>query len=118
MVTADLFAAFCSGATCRGSLWVPELSSVVSLVSSRIFHPRDGNPFVLAWFGVVTMIWILGFWWLFARSGAEFLIEHPGLLRGLPRSATAIRIYYCLCIVGGVCGLVFLFVADILRFPE
>jgi hypothetical protein len=82
------------------------------------FHPRDGHPFVLAWFGVVITIWILGFWWLFARGGAEFLVEHPGLLRGPPCSPTAIRIYYCLCIIGGICGVVFLFVADIPHFPE
>src|SRR5688572_11682314 len=31
------------------------------------FRPRDGNPFVMAWFAVVIALWLLGFYWLFAR---------------------------------------------------
>lgn len=77
------------------------------------FRPRDGNPFVLAWFGVVIALWILGFWWLFPRRGAEFLVEHPGLLRGLPRSPNLIRLFYCLSILGGILGLIFMWFSDI-----
>jgi hypothetical protein len=119
---ADGYSRFSRGVLLWGNLpWLVmgagiELGGLPGIFS--YFHPRDGNPFVLAWFGVVIAIWILGFWWLFARGGAEFLVEHPGLFHGLPRSATAIRIYYCLCVAGGISGLVFMFVADIPRFPQ
>ena len=67
--------------------------------------------------GVVIGLWAFGFWWLFAHGGADFLVEHRGLLHELPRSATAIQIYYCLCVAGGICGLLFIFLANIPRFP-
>lgn len=81
-------------------------------------RPRDGNPFVLAWFGVVVALWLLGFYWLFARRGAEFLSEHPGLLRGNPKSPAMIRFFYCLMVAGGVVGLCFMFFADIPQFTK
>jgi hypothetical protein len=52
-----------------------ELGGLPSIFS--YFRPRDGNPFVLAFFIVVFAVWILGFWWLFFARGAEFLVEHP-----------------------------------------
>ncbi len=58
-----------------------ELGGLSSIFS--FFRPRDGNPFVLAFFLVVIELWILGFWWLFFARGAEFLVEHPGVFRGL-----------------------------------
>jgi len=88
-----------------------ELGGVPRL--SSYFRPRDGNPFVLAWFGVVIALWVFGFHWLFARRGAEFLVEHPGLLRGAPESPSMIRIFYCLMVAGGVVGVCFLFFTDI-----
>ena len=82
------------------------------------FRPGDGNPFVLAWFGVVVALWLLGFYWLFARRGAEFLVEHPGLLRRTPKSPTLIRFYYCLMVCGGVAGVCFMFLTDIPEFAK
>jgi hypothetical protein len=82
------------------------------------FRPRDGNPFVLAWFGVVIGLWILGFHWLFARRGAELLVEHPGLLSGDPKSPAMIRVLYCLMVAGGILGLLVMFIADIPEFTK
>ncbi len=59
------------------------------------------------------MLWILGFYWLFARRGAEFLIDHPGLLRPEPKKPAMIRVIYCLMVTGGIIALVFLFTMDI-----
>lgn len=44
------------------------------------FRPRDGNPYVLAWFGSVFFLWVLGTFWLFLKSGAEMLAGHPGAI--------------------------------------
>lgn len=88
-----------------------ELGGLPSVFS--YFRPRDGNPFVLAWVGVVVALWMLGFWWLFRRGGAGFLVEHPGLFRGSPRNPNIIRFCYCLSILGGVLGLLFMWFSDI-----
>lgn len=82
------------------------------------FRPRDGNPYVLAWFATVFVIWILGFRWLFFRGGAQFLVEHPGLLRGDPKSPAMIRAFYCLMVLGGITAVTIIFVADIPQFPK
>lgn len=65
-------------------------------------HFREGNPFVLAWVGLMVLMWLLGFYWLFVAQGAEFLIEHPGLLHGKVASPTMIRVIYCLCVASGI----------------
>ncbi|MEN6319548.1 MAG: hypothetical protein ABFD82_12425 [Syntrophaceae bacterium] len=44
------------------------------------FRPMDGNPYVLAWFGSVFCLWILGTFWLFFRDGAETLVQYPGAI--------------------------------------
>lgn len=88
-----------------------ELGGVPSVFS--FFRPRDGNPFVLAWFGAVVMLWVLGFYWLFARRGAEFLIEHPGLLRGKPKNPALIKACYCIAVVGGIAAVVAIVAIDI-----
>ena len=82
------------------------------------FRPRDGNPFVLAWFSVVVALWLTGFYWIFARRGAEFLIEHPGLLSGDPKSPARIRFFYCLMVAGGIVGLLFMLLSDIPKFTK
>ena len=91
-----------------------ELGGLPSIFS--YFRPRDGNPFVLAFFAVVIAEWILSFWWLFFAHGADFLVDHPGVFPGLPRSPLIIRLYYCLCVSGGIFGFLFLWFSDIPAF--
>jgi hypothetical protein len=44
------------------------------------FRPRDGNPYVLAWFGCV-FLHLVGFtFWLFFKNGAEKLVQYPGAI--------------------------------------
>lgn len=93
-----------------------ELGGLPSIFS--YFRPRDGNPFILAFFGVVIAEWILSFWWLFFARGAEFLVEHPGILRGFPRSPTFIRLYYCLGVAGGIAGVLFMWFSNIPVFTQ
>jgi hypothetical protein len=89
---------------------------VPSLIS--YFHPRDGNPFVIAFFGIVILLWLLGFYWLFVRRGAEFIVEHPGLFQGDPKSPAMIRAIYCLGVTGGVIAvLVICFTDFVPRLP-
>jgi hypothetical protein len=44
-------------------------------------RPKDGNPYVLAWFGSLFLVWALGTSWLFGKGGAEKLATHPGAIQ-------------------------------------
>src|SRR5690349_3559217 len=43
------------------------------------FRPRDGNPYVLAFFCSVFLVWALGTYWLLT-GGAQQIVDHPGLI--------------------------------------
>ena len=81
------------------------------------FRPRDGNPYVLAFFASVIVLWIAGFRWLFFRNGAEELIKHPGLFNWNITSPTFIKLIYTLCVFSGVIALVMMFVIDVPLAP-
>jgi hypothetical protein len=88
-----------------------ETGHVRSILS--YFRPRDGNPFVSAWFSLVFAEWILGFWWVFFRSGAEFLAKHLGFMPYQVKSSIAVKLLYCLMILGGVIGFTLMWTLDI-----
>ena len=84
------------------------------------FRPKDGNPYVLAWFGSVIILWILGTNWLFLKNGAEIIAKHPGALRmysGFKRTEITnpnlIKIFWLLCLAGGIFGLVLMWTMDV-----
>ena len=84
------------------------------------FRPRDGNPYVLAWFGSVFALWILGTFWLFFRGGAEMLAHHPGAVEfnyGLKRkeitNPTRIKVFWLLALAGGIFGVAFMWFMEI-----
>jgi hypothetical protein len=77
------------------------------------FRPKDGNPFVLAWFGSLFLIWILGTWWLFFRGGAEKLVQYPGMLEfryGFKgkniTNPVLIKTFWVLALAGGIVAVV------------
>ncbi len=83
------------------------LSGDVSTVFDY-FRPKEGNIYVLAFFGVLFFEYTLGTLWLFARGGAEVLAKHPGFIqmRGTKTkditNPTQIKIFWLLCLIGGV----------------
>lgn len=78
------------------------------LIVFDYFSPREGNPFVLAWYLSVFVLWILGFRWIMFRGGAEQLVRCPGLLN-LPNRAWFIKLWFNLCLAGGIVGVVMMF---------
>ena len=85
------------------------------------FRPRDSNPYVLAWFGSVFLMWILGTYWLFLRGGAEKLAQHPGMLElryGFKRkditNPALIKTFWVLALAGGIVAFVLMWS---LQFP-
>ena len=84
------------------------------------FRPRDGNPYVLAWFVSIFFLWILGTFWLFFRDGAETLVRHPGALEfryGLKNkditNPVLIKAFWLLALAGGVVGVVLMWSIEI-----
>lgn len=73
------------------------------------FSVRDQNPFVIAWWVCIVLIWILGFYWLFLRHGAEFLVDHRDLWGPwngrIPSSPWRLKLLYVAAVTGGVFGL-------------
>ena len=92
-----------------------EFGGVRSMFS--FFRPRDGNPFVLAWFTLVIAEWILGFWWLFFRRGAEFLVEHPGFIGYEAKSPATLKVFYCLTILGGIFAFTLMWMTNVPEYP-
>jgi len=79
----------------------------------HFFRPRDGNPYVLAFFASVFLIWIMGTYWLLFQGGAKMLVKHPGLLNVDCKSPTMLKIFWFLCLAGGVFAVIMMFTQDI-----
>jgi hypothetical protein len=77
------------------------------------FRPRDGNPFVIAFFVSIFILWILGTYWLIFRGGAKMIATHPGLLNVNIKSPTKIILLWFLCLAGGIAAVIAMFVKDI-----
>jgi hypothetical protein len=78
------------------------------------FNPRNG-PFVIAFYVTVVALWIATFNWMFFHGGAEALVKYPGLLN-LPKrpwAVKAVKVYFLLCLAGGVVGLSVMIIANI-----
>ena len=79
----------------------------------QYLRPQDLDPFVLAFWGSVTLIQILALQWIFFRDGAEMLTQHPGLLDFGESTPSSVKTYCALAIAGGVLALVMLIAMDI-----
>jgi len=77
------------------------------------FRPRDGNPYVLAFFCSVFLLWALGTYWLLYLNGAQKLLDHPGLLNIAIKSARGVLVYWFLSLAGGIVGTVLMFFFDV-----
>jgi hypothetical protein len=82
------------------------------------FRPRDGNPFVLAFFASVILVWVLGTYWLVFRGGAEMLVKHPGLFNVDLKNPKVVKLYWFLCLAGGVAGMILMFSGVIPLAPQ
>jgi hypothetical protein len=79
----------------------------------HFLRPSDGNPFVLAFFVSVFVIWILGSIWLFFRNGAELLVRHPGVLNMDFKDPLMLKLMWCVCLAGGIAGVIMVFTQNI-----
>jgi hypothetical protein len=79
----------------------------------QFLRPRDGNPFVLAFFGSIFFLWIMGTFWLLFRGGAEMLVKHPGVFNVDFKSPLMLKLLWVLCLAGGIMGVIAAFTMDV-----
>jgi hypothetical protein len=79
----------------------------------HFFRPRDGNSFVLAFFGSVFLIWILGTYWILFRGGAQMLVTHKGLFNVDFKTPRAVVLYWFLSLAGGIVAVFMMLSRDI-----
>ncbi len=77
------------------------------------FRPQDGNPYVLVWFASVFLLWVIGTYWLFFKGGAEMLIKHSGAFYVNISSPAVVKLFWLLCLAGGVLGVIMISTQDI-----
>lgn len=87
----------------RGFLFwtnVPWLAMGAGILSGRVgtffdyLQPAAGNPFVLAWWGLMAGLLLLGTAWIFFGGGAETLERHPGMYMVPEWPAAKLRLYW------------------------
>lgn len=87
------------------------------------FKPKSFNPFVLTFHLYIIIIWVLLVRWLYFKKGAEFLIQHPGLIRikgfggAVAPTPTLIKIFFAIALLGGIAGLTMMWLFDLPTFP-
>jgi hypothetical protein len=79
----------------------------------HFFRPRDGNPFVLAFFVCVFLEWILGTYWLLCRGGAQMLVNHPGFFNVDFKTPRMVMLFWFLSLAGGIFAVIMMFSREI-----
>ena len=79
----------------------------------HFFRPRDGNPFVLAFFASVFVEWVLGTYWLTYRGGAQMLVNHPGLFNVDLKTPRMVVFFWFLSLAGGILAVIMMFSREI-----
>jgi hypothetical protein len=82
-------------------------------------RPRDGEPFVLAWWASVLVLYVVSFYWMFIGGGAAKLanfgmIRYYGLGKSTAiRSEKVVKILFLLMLGGGLVGALVMWFGDI-----
>jgi len=87
------------------------------------FQPREMNPIVLVFHFSIVVIWILSIWWIYFQDGANFIETHPGLFKkkgfggNTDLTAKEVKLFFPLALLGGVGGIVAMWVVDFPKLP-
>ncbi|MBN1907548.1 MAG: hypothetical protein JW927_20880 [Deltaproteobacteria bacterium] len=73
------------------------------------FKPQDGNPYIIAFFISIFIVWLLGTYWLFVKNGADLLVSHPGIFRSDFSSSTKVKLFWVLSLIGGIAAVIMIF---------
>jgi hypothetical protein len=76
-------------------------------------RPRDGNPYVLAFYASGVLIGTLASYWLLARGGAEMIARHPGILRVDIENPAWVKLLWCLCLGTATVAMLMMFIINV-----
>jgi hypothetical protein len=97
---------------------IGNLSGLTNSISD-FFNPRAMNPIVLIFHASIIVLWILSVRWIYFKDGAAFLESHPGLIKkssftgNSNVTAKQIKIYFPLMLLGGIVGMIMMWVMKI-----
>ena len=84
------------------------------------FRPKEMNPIVLLFHAVIFLFWVLSIWWIYFKGGVSFLQNHPGILKKkaffsgrTDMTAEEIKTMLPLMLLGGIVGMLMMWVIDI-----
>jgi len=82
--------------------------------SIHVVRPRDGNPFVLAFYASFFILWFATTHWIFFRGGAQQLANCSDIWTWRPnpllQSARAVKAWWILCSIGAFFAVIMAFV--------
>ena len=83
----------------------------------HFLKPRDGNPFVIAWWAAVAAVYLIGAYWIYIGNGAAKLARYEILILRILGKRTAIKseagvkvIFLLMLILGIAIGAIIWFV--------
>lgn len=77
------------------------------------FNPKEGNPYILAFFASVFIVWILASYWMFFRDGAVELVNYPGIFNHDFKNPTMVKLVWLACLLGGIFGVFMMYTQNI-----
>jgi len=103
-------------------MMIGDLSGVTNN-SFDYFNPRSMNPMVLIFHLSIVVLWILSVRWIYFKKGAEFIEKHPGLFKMSSFSGSSnitakqIKTFFPLMLLGGIAGMIMMWLSDIPTAP-
>lgn len=79
----------------------------------HFFRPQDANPYVLAFYGSVFLLWLFIAHWIFCRGGADMIVKHPGLFNMDFPSPKAVKRMWLAALLVLIGTLALMFVKDV-----
>jgi hypothetical protein len=78
------------------------------LTTRDYLRPWEGNPWVLAWYLTVILLWGILLWWVLRGRGAASIVAHPGLLSIPITRPKHVKLLALLGVAAGIVGIVVL----------
>ncbi|AEA44886.1 hypothetical protein [Fluviicola taffensis] len=101
--------------------WVIMGFGIISGLSNNMFdyfNPKSMNSIVLVFHFSIIVLWVLSIRWIYFKSGAEFIENHPGFIQvqGFGNrnniSAKQIKLFYPLMLAVGIAGMIMMWIMD------
>jgi hypothetical protein len=87
------------------------------------FRPRTLNPIVLVFHLYIIVSYIITIYFIFFKNGADFFVKHPGIIvfQGFGgtknlTSKSSIKLFFALCLLGGIAAIVMMWTLDFPTF--